>query len=67
MHKRLLTLALAAMTSVAAVAQVTTAALMGVVRIGGDEATGASVKVTDTRSGAVYRAVANIDGRYSVS
>lgn len=67
MHKRLLILALAAMTSVAAVAQVTTAALTGVVRIGDDEATGASVKVTDTRSGAVYRAVANIDGRYSVS
>ena len=55
------------MMSVAAIAQVTTSGITGVVKAGGEEAIGATITAKDTRSGAVYRAVTNIDGRYTIT
>ena len=52
------------MTSVAAIAQVTTAGITGMVTAGGEEAIGATVTAKHTPSGSVYRAVTNIDGHY---
>ena len=52
------------MTSVAAIAQVTTAGITGLVTAGGEEAIGATVTARHTASGSVYRAVTNIDGHY---
>ena len=55
------------MLSVAAVAQVTTAGITGLVTAGGEEAIGATVTAKHTPSGSVYRAVTNIDGRYVIT
>ena len=68
MKKRLFMMAVVLlMTSVAAIAQVTTAGITGVVKADGEEAIGATITAKDTRSGAVYRAVTNIDGRYTIT
>ena len=55
------------MTSVAAIAQVTTSGITGAVKADGEEAIGATITAKDTRSGAIYRAVTNIDGRYTIT
>ncbi|MBQ8156062.1 MAG: carboxypeptidase regulatory-like domain-containing protein [Prevotella sp.] len=55
------------MIAVSAVAQVTTSAITGVVKADGEEAIGATVTAKDTRSGAIYRAVTNVDGRYTIT
>lgn len=55
------------MVSVAAIAQVTTAAISGWVKADGEEAIGATVTAKDVRSGAIYRAVTNVEGRYAIS
>ena len=67
MRRRLFASVLAAATAAAAMAQVTTAAISGRVRIGGEGATGATITATDTRSGAVYRTVANASGSYQLA
>ena len=56
-----------AMMTVSAVAQVTTSAIAGVVKADGEEAIGATITARDTRSGAIYRAVTNVDGRYTIT
>ena len=55
------------MMSAAAIAQVTTSGITGVVKASGEEAIGATITAKDTRSGAIYRAVTNIDGRYTIT
>ena len=68
MKKRLFLMAVVLLLmSVTAVAQVTTSGITGIVTAGGEEAIGATITAKDTRSGAVYRAVTNIDGRYSIT
>ena len=68
MKKRLFMMAVVLLvTSVAAIAQVTTSGITGVVKADGEEAIGATITAKDTRSGAVYRAVTNIDGRYTIT
>ena len=52
------------MSTLATIAQVTTAGITGLVTAGGEEAIGATVTARHTASGSVYRAVTNIDGRY---
>ena len=64
MLKRLLILTLMAAYLPAAKAQVTTSSISGVVRIDGEQAPGATVTATDTRSGSKYRTVANTNGHY---
>ena len=68
MKKRLFMMAFVLLiTSVAAIAQVTTSGITGTVKADGEEAIGATITAKDTRSGAVYRAVTNIDGRYTIT
>ena len=55
------------MVVVTAVAQVTTSGISGIVTTGGEEAIGATVTAKHVPSGAVYRAVTNIDGRYTLT
>ena len=55
------------MVSVAAIAQVTTSGITGVVMAGGEEAIGATVTAKHVASGSVYRAVTNIDGHYTIT
>ena len=56
-----------ALVSAAALAQVTTSGITGMVTADGEEAIGATVTARDTRSGAVYRAVTNLEGHYTIS
>ena len=55
------------MTTVAAIAQVTTAGITGIVTADGEEAIGATVTARHTPSGTVYRAVTNMNGRYTIT
>ena len=55
------------MFSVAIVAQVTTAGITGIVMANGEEAIGATVTAKHTPSGTIYRAVTNIEGRYTIT
>ena len=54
------------MIAVSSVAQVTTSGITGLVMADGEEAIGATVTARDIRSGAVYRAVTNVEGRYTI-
>ncbi len=66
--KRLLSLAFLFLAlSQTVVDQVTTSGITGVVMVGGEEAIGATVTAKHVPSGSVYRAVTNIDGRYTIS
>jgi hypothetical protein len=68
MQKRLFTLMVALlMFSVGAIAQVTTSGITGLVQADNEEVIGATVTAKDTRSGAVYRAVTNIEGVYTIT
>ena len=53
--------------TLAAMAQVTTSGITGIVMADGEEAIGATVTAKHTPSGSVYRAVTNIDGRYTIT
>ena len=67
MQKRLLfliTLLLAMTTSV--MAQITTSGISGKVMSQGEDVIGATITATHQPSGTVYRAVTNIDGRYTI-
>ena len=66
MKKRLfMMMAVLLMFSVAIVAQVTTSGITGIVMANGEEAIGATVTAKHTPSGTIYRAVTNIEGRYT--
>ena len=68
MQKRLFTLmAVLLLTTVATIAQVTTAGITGIVKADGEECIGATVTAKHIPSGSVYRAVTNIDGRYTIT
>ncbi len=67
MQKRLLflvTLLLAMTTTV--MAQITTSGISGKVTSQGEDVIGATITATHVPSGTVYRAVTNIDGRYTI-
>ena len=54
------------MMASAAMAQVTTSGISGLVTSDGESVIGATVTATHQPSGTVYRAVTNIDGRYTI-
>ena len=67
MQKRLLfliTLLLAMTTTV--MAQITTSGISGKVMSQGEDVIGATITATHQPSGTIYRAVTNIDGRYTI-
>ena len=67
MQKRLhLLVALLAFMVSTAMAQITTSGISGKVTANGEEIIGATIKAVHQPSGTVYRAVTNIDGRYSI-
>lgn len=49
-----------------AMAQITTSGISGKVTANGEDIIGATIKAVHQPSGTVYRAVTNIDGRYSI-
>ena len=55
------------LSSVTALAQVTTSGITGVVMADGEEAIGATVTAKHVPSGAIYRAVTNFDGQYTIT
>ena len=68
MQKRLFLLVVTLlMLSLTAVAQVTTSGINGIVTANNEEVIGATVSAKYLPSGAVYRAVTNIDGRYTIT
>ena len=67
MQKRLhLLVALLAFMVSTAMAQITTSGISGKVTANGEEIIGATIKAVHQPSGTVYRAVTNMDGRYSI-
>ena len=67
MQKRLhLLVALLAFMVTTAMAQITTSSVSGKISANGDDVIGATIKAVHQPSGTVYRAVTNIDGRYSI-
>ena len=67
MQKRLhLLVALLAFMVTTAMAQITTSSVSGKITANGDDVIGATIKAVHQPSGTVYRAVTNIDGRYSI-
>ena len=67
MQKKLfILLTLFLMMASAAVAQVTTSGISGLVTSDGESVIGATVTATHQPSGTVYRAVTNVDGRYTI-
>ena len=67
MQKRLhLLVALLAFMVSTAMAQITTSGISGKVTANGEDIIGATIKAVHQPSGTVYRAVTNIDGRYSI-
>ncbi len=66
MQKRLSLLMALMFMVVAAFAQVTTSGISGKVTSAGEEVIGATVTAKHLPSGTVYRAVTNIDGRYTI-
>ena len=68
MQKRFFLLIVTLLTmSLAAVAQVTTSGITGIVTAGGEEAIGATITAKHVPSGTVYRAVTNVNGRYTIT
>ena len=65
-RKLLFLMTLLLMMASAAVAQVTTSGISGLVTSNGESVIGATVTATHQPSGTVYRAVTNIDGRYAI-
>ena len=67
MRQRFILMAVALMLmSVTAIAQVTTSGINGLVMASGEEAIGATITAKHIPSGAVYRGVTNISGRYAI-
>ena len=67
MKKRLhLLVALLAFMVTTAMAQITTSSVSGKITANGEDVIGATIKAVHQPSGTVYRAVTNIDGRYSI-
>ena len=67
MQKRLhLLIALLAFMVTTAMAQITTSSVSGKITANGEDVIGATIKAVHQPSGTVYRAVTNIDGRYSI-
>lgn len=67
MQKRLqLLIAMLVLVVSVAMAQVTTSGISGKVTSQGEEVIGATVTATHQPSGTVYRAVTNMDGRFSI-
>ena len=68
MQKRLFLLVVTVLTlSLTAVAQVTTSGITGIVSAGGEEAIGATITARHIPSGTIYRAVTNVNGRYTIT
>ena len=68
MQKRFFLLVVTLLTlSLAAVAQVTTSGITGIVTAGGEEAIGATITAKHVPSGTVYRAVTNVNGHYTIT
>ena len=67
MKKRLFLFVAVLALTLTAMAQVTTSGITGIVMADGEEAIGATVTAKHEPSGAVYRAVTNIDGRYTIT
>ncbi|MBR5325042.1 MAG: carboxypeptidase regulatory-like domain-containing protein, partial [Prevotella sp.] len=68
MQKRVFLLIVTLLTfSLAVVAQVTTSGITGIVTAGGEEAIGATITAKHVPSGTVYRAVTNVNGRYTIT
>ena len=68
MQKRFFLLVVTLLTmSLAAVAQVTSSGITGIVTASGEEAIGATIMAKHVPSGAVYRAVTNVNGRYTIT
>ena len=67
MKRVLFILGIMVMSAVVLMAQVTTAGISGIIKAGGEEAIGATVTAKHVPSGAIYRAVTNIDGRYTMT
>ena len=67
MQKRLqLLLALLAFVVTSAMAQITTSGISGKISSNGETVIGATVTATHQPSGTMYRAVTNVDGRYTI-
>ena len=67
MQKRLhLLMALLAFMVTTAMAQITTSSVSGKITANGEDVIGATIKAVHQPSGTVYRAVTNMDGRYSI-
>ena len=67
MQKRLhLLVALLAFMVTTAMAQITTSSVSGKITANGEDVIGATIKTVHQPSGTVYRAVTNMDGRYSI-
>ena len=67
MQKRLhLLVALLAFMVTTAMAQITTSSVSGKITANGEDVIGATIKAVHQPSGTVYRAVTNMDGRYSI-
>ena len=67
MQKRLhLLIAMMVLLVSQAMAQITTSGVNGKVTANGEDVIGATVTATHQPSGTVYRAVTNIDGRYTI-
>ena len=68
MQKRVFLLIVTLLTlSLSVVAQVTTSGITGIVTAGGEEAIGATITAKHVPSGTVYRAVTNVNGRYTIT
>lgn len=68
MQKRLFLLVVTLLTlSLTAVAQVTTSGINGIVTANNEEVIGATVTAKHLPSGSVYRAVTNVNGRYTIT
>ncbi|MBR1546031.1 MAG: TonB-dependent receptor [Prevotella sp.] len=65
--KRILSLVFLLMAMMTVTAQVTTSGISGIVTAGNEEAIGATITAKHVPSGTIYRAITNIDGRYTVS
>lgn len=65
-RKLILLVAMFVFTATSMMAQVTTSGISGKVTSRGEEVIGASVKAVHEPSGTIYRAVTNIDGRFTI-
>ena len=65
--KLILSMVLVLSATLTTIAQVTTSGINGIVTAGNEEAIGATITAKHVPSGTVYRAITNIDGRYSLT